>query len=212
MTIQSAIGQRSKDETGKRYGKLKVLSFDAVQRGEPYFLCKCDCGQEKSVRGANLRSGNTTSCGCSRRKARKWRRGCRSINHQFVFGRDPTSKSKWVACCEFCLYLQSLTEQRLKNCKARLCPCLSRTHTSWRKMIERCTNENDAQFADYGGRGITVCDRWRESFSNFVYDMKPRPYGKTLDRIDNDGGYALRNCQWATKKEQAANRRKPRRT
>jgi hypothetical protein len=79
-------------------------------------------------------------------------------------------------------------------------------------MIERCTNENDAQFADYGGRGITVCDRWRESFSNFVYDMKPRPYGKTLDRIDNDGGYALRNCQWATKKEQAANRRKPRRT
>jgi len=182
---------------------------DDLRRCQPYFLCRCDCGRELSVRGANLRSGNTTSCGCSRRKARKWRKGCRTIHHQFVFGKDATS-GRWVACCKFCVKVNMHTEKRLKNCKVALCACLRRTRNSWRKMIERCTSKNAAQYADYGGRGITVCDRWRESFSDFVEDMKPRPEGTTLDRYpNNDGNYEPGNCRWATKKQQAANRRKP---
>lgn len=213
MAFQSGIQRRSKDETGKSYGKLTVLRPDGLRNGQPYFLCRCECGQEKSVRGANLRSGNTASCGCSRKKSWEWKRGCRLINQQFVFGRvnPASSKSKWVACCKFCLLLKIFTKRRLKHSKGPLCPCLKPTHTSWRNMIARCTNKNDAQFADYGGRGITVCDRWRYSFSDFVYDMKPRPCGTTLDRIDNDGVYERANCRWATYKEQAAHRRKPRR-
>ena len=75
-------------------------------------------------------------------------------------------------------------------------------------LIERCTNKNHAQFADYGGRGISVCERWRRSFFAFVVDMKERPDGMTLDRIDNDAGYSKINCRWATKKQQEKNRRK----
>lgn len=85
--------------------------------------------------------------------------------------------------------------------------------SSYNTMIQRCYNKNNQQYKDYGGRGIKVCDRWlpkqpnSQGFWNFVEDMGERPEGTTLDRIENDKGYAPWNCYWATRAQQQRNRR-----
>lgn len=78
----------------------------------------------------------------------------------------------------------------------------------WEHMIQRCTNSNDDSYHNYGSRGITVCDRWRESFMAFFSDMGARPgRGYTIERINNDGGYEPGNCRWIPKALQSKNRR-----
>jgi hypothetical protein len=80
------------------------------------------------------------------------------------------------------------------------------TYRSWRAMIRRCLSPADEQYCNYGGRGITVCDRWRD-FSNFLEDMGTRPEGMTLDRENNSSNYNLDNCRWATPTVQHSNKR-----
>lgn len=81
------------------------------------------------------------------------------------------------------------------------------TYQCYRDMKGRCFNKNSRRYYTHGQRGITVCERWLESFENFIEDMGVKPEGYTIDRKDNDGNYELSNCRWATPKEQGNNRR-----
>lgn len=87
----------------------------------------------------------------------------------------------------------------------------SKTYGVWQGMNKRCFNEKDKNFKHYGGRGISVCKRWRgdnpDGFKNFLIDMGEVPSNKSLDRVNNDGNYCKKNCKWSLVREQANNRR-----
>lgn len=83
------------------------------------------------------------------------------------------------------------------------------TWRSWSSMRQRCTNKNLPHYRHYGGRGITVCERW-SVFENFLADMGERPHGTSIDRIDKDGNYEPGNCRWASNRQQQVNSRNAR--
>lgn len=135
----------------------------------------------------------------------------------------------WECVCE-CGALIQVSEKNLKTEHTKSCGCLkaegnrrthghtsrrnpsksgySPTYQCWQSMLQRCYHASQDSYYLYGGRGIEVCDRWRDSFENFLADMGERPQGTTLDRFpDKDGNYEPGNCRWATDLEQANNKR-----
>ena len=83
----------------------------------------------------------------------------------------------------------------------------SPTYSCWAHMVQRCINPNDAEFKNYGARGITVCERWRD-FRGFLSDMGEKPSDRSLERVDNRNGYEPGNCVWATSQQQSRNTRR----
>lgn len=149
-------------EQNEKYGFLTVIKYSHKDRHQqPYYLVRCVCGTEKSVREYRLKSGNTKSCGCMKKY------------HPMKHGMHNTP-----------------------------------IYAVWEAMVQRCCNPKCKAYKNYGGRGISICKEWRESFLNFYNDMGERPSSKhTLERINVNGNYEPSNCKWATWKEQSLNKR-----
>lgn len=131
---------------------------------------------------------------------RYWLCRCDCGTERLVFGGNLTRGAHQSCGC-----LKSETSRRVFTTHGL---AESAEYGVWEGIKQRCLNPNRRKFCIYGGRGITICERWRHSFENFIADMGPRPSpNHSIERRDNDGNYEPDNCYWATATEQGQNRR-----
>lgn len=209
---------------GQTFGRLTVMAQER-DGDSTYALCRCECGRETRTRMASLTGGSTRSCGCLVAETRAspiidrvGQRFGRLVVQRLGEGRTAGGGVRWWCLCD-CGTEKVINGNSLAAGNSRSCGCLHRdavhrTHgasgtkeyRAWAQMKSRCNDPANARFSDYGGRGISVCERWAK-FETFMEDLGPRPDGCSLDRIDNDGNYEPGNVRWATGAEQAANKR-----
>lgn len=158
---------------GEQFNRYTVVGYAGISiSGKTLWLCRCECGNERTVVGSNLQNGHQQSCGCLKSELTR----IRMTTH----GHHPTEGQ-------------------------------SPEYTAWCNIKSRCYNPEADNYPYYGGRGIRVCDRWLNSFADFLSDVGEKPSAKhTIDRINNEGNYEPGNCHWITMKQQCANRRKRR--
>lgn len=235
------MGNTLIDLTGERFGKLLVVGkaeprIDSQGKEISMWKCQCDCGKEVNVSTRNLKYKYTTSCGCLRQGNKGI--GTNLIGQKFerltVIKEIPKAERKspdfkWLCKCD-CGNETISTTSKLINGHQVSCGCkrtervaqLNRKYKCTNKhlygvykaMINRCTNENDPSYHNYGGRKVTVCDEWLNDFDAFAdwalsngYVLDAPQWQYTLDREDNEKGYSPDNCRWVTMQVQQNNKR-----
>lgn len=227
---------RAEDLTGKRFGYWTVLGLgDRSNTGLMRWRCRCDCGNVRDVKTNMLKSGRSISCGCGisgKRNATEDLTGKR-FGRLLVIGRD-ISRLKahniyWMCQCD-CGNKKSVATCNLLGGNVQSCGCLrieqsierikqasiaNITHGEtktclyqvWHIMKQRCENPNSPAYKWYGGKGIRVCEEWKDysefakwAYSNGYVDLVGVPRNKRLsiDRIDSNCNYCPENCQWIT--------------
>ena len=215
-------------EPGMKFNMLTVLSkVDEVgKQGAVLWNVRCDCGQELRASENALKKHEIRNCGLhdNREDLTGQKFGMliavsRAIN-------NPYGKPQWNCKCdcgnEKIALVSYLKKFHNPNCGCQLHDEISSSHTIhgmdshrltpiWRAMMSRCYKPQNKDYKHYGGRGITVCDRWHD-VRNFIADMEPtyKP-GLQLDRLDNGKGYSSENCRWVTSKQNNRNKRTNRR-
>ena len=203
----------------QRFGKLIVISEAESKNGSIYWNCKCDCGNTTISHAGGLRNGNIRSCGCLKKDQPYHDLLGQRFGKLTVIKKIENKKNyygaMWLCHCD-CGNTTEVTTSSLKKNSTKSCGCLILKngyrklpeYSVWAGMKNRCYYKNSIDYSNYGGRGIKVCDRWKNSFENFYKDMGSRPDNTyMLDRKDNDDNYEPSNCKWSTPQEQAQNRR-----
>lgn len=216
--------RKTDDLVGKRFGGWVVLRRadpPNAGSGTPLWDCLCDCGIVATHQASNLRSGATQSCGCliALANVSGVRYGRLQISAR-LYGKPVRVICKCDCGNEHVALYNNIVQGRTVSCgcfqreSARIRGAQRVTHGQsrgrvyriWSSMHQRCSNDNTVAYHRYGGRGITVCERW-DDFEVFYADMgDPPSKAHSLDRKKNDLGYCKENCRWATPIEQARNK------
>lgn len=220
-----------KDITGQRYGRLIVERYSRTKGKSTLWICKCDCGKEVEVKGTKLRNGHTKSCGCYKLDKTAEIKTKDITGERFgmltavkLIGKNEKHQGMWECICDCgnhrivpLPYLTSgdstscgcATRGKLHDIFTRHGESHTRLHNAWANMKYRCLNPNADCYENYGGRGITVCEEWINSYEAFRDWALSNGYTDdlTLDREDNNGNYEPDNCRWVTYTTQNNNRR-----
>ena len=203
---------------GKRFGRWMVLAEAKQDKRRHYmWLCRCDCGTEKVVRGSRLIHGESLSCGCGRRRLNLVgeRFGRLTIIEEAT--RDKHGFRRYLCQCD-CGNEKVIAWACLRTGDTKSCGCLQNTahivhglwntpiHMLYRGILSRCNNPKDVGYKNYGGRGIKNFFTCLEDFNHFAINNGWGP-GLCIDRIENDGPYSRDNCRFVTYTENNRNRR-----